>query len=113
MQPAILHLRIDSVDVLRQLYMPFISGGGLFVPSNEELPVLGQEFFVTLSMPRLALEEATLGQVVWLREHGDPDPQRGRRGFGLQLRTSDHRLHSQLESLLAARLDATEPTFTM
>ena len=113
MQPAILNLQIDSVDTLRQLYMPFISGGGLFLPSSQALPAMGHEFFVILSLPRLAIEEAALGRVVWLRERGDPDPQRGRRGYGVQLCTADNRLHSQLENLLSARLQASDPTFTM
>ena len=113
LHPVILNLQFESVEPLRRLYMPFVTDGGLFVPSNTALPGMGDELFLTLSLPRLAFREATLGRVVWLRTHDNLSRQGERRGFGVQFCGADNRLRSQLESLLAARLNDPEKTCTM
>lgn len=113
MQPVVVNLQLSSVETLRRLYMPFVIGGGLFMPSNASLPAMGSELFLTLNLPRLAFREATMGKVVWLQEHEDPSRQRERRGFGIQFCGLENRLRSQLESLLAARLNDPDLTSTM
>lgn len=113
MQPSVLNVQISSLETLRQMYMPFISGGGLFIPSAGSLPTMGHELFLTLSLPRLTVREATIARVVWVREYDHPAPPCDCRGFGLQFCSQENRLRTQLENLLAARLNDAAPTCTL
>lgn len=112
--PPLISVCIECEDTLRELYMPFIDGGGLFVPATDALPVIGQSMLLLLELPAIKLREAVLTEVVWVN---DPDTNTGsdnpKRGFGLRLR--DHRQHLQtvLESELSVRLSDSAPTRTL
>jgi type IV pilus assembly protein PilZ len=113
MQPTVVNVQISTVETLRQMYMPFIGGGGLFIPSTGALPAMGHELFLTLSLPRLTVREATIARVVWVRDHDHPAPQCQCRGYGLQFCGPENRLRAQMENLLAARLNDAAPTCTL
>jgi len=109
----ITNLEIRSVESLRRMYMPFVTGGGLFIPGKGPLPVMGGEMFITLELPRLGVREAVIARVVWLQEHEEPAKTFGTRGFGVQFCDPANPLRGQLENVLAARLNDPAPTCTL
>ena len=93
--------------------MPMILHGGIFVPSNIELPALNQRIFLTLLLgspdaphkqarTREANSQfATLTRVIWLYNNPNDSPGSGRRGYGLQLESDDDSIQSLFETLIA------------
>lgn len=111
---ALVSVSIESEDALRELYMPFIEGGGLFIPASEELPDMGQSMVLMIELPAIKLREVLLTEVVWLCEHHNGTAgENDRRGFGLRLRDHRNRLQTILESELSGRLSDTAPTLTL
>ncbi len=108
---GILNLRIADVNALYNAYMPFIRGGGLFIPTTKPYN-LGDEVFLLLTL----MDEARLpiaGKVVWVT----PTAAQGSRtaGIGLQFAaTGDgETARTKIESYLAAMMKSTKTTHTM
>ncbi len=89
-----LHLR--DAAALRAAWMPFIRGGGLFVPSTHDHR-LGEAVFLLLTLPGEAERIPVAGQVVWLSPTPGPD---GPRGIGIQLTEADEPLMRRIEALI-------------
>lgn len=97
-------------DELYEAYMPFIHNGGLFVQTRGEFK-LGQELSLLL---RLLDEPDAIpfrGQVVWVTPQGA----QGRRAAGIGLQFSEDYLflRDKIETYLAGRLNAQQPTQTL
>ena len=53
MQPrmgGIIHANISDKETLYKSYMPYVAGGGLFIPSKQAVK-LGDEVFVLTTLP--------------------------------------------------------------
>lgn len=99
----------DSHDLYAS-YMPFVLGGGLFVPSNRSFPI-GEDVFVVVTLPESSERIPVSGKVIWShhRSHGTRPA-----GFGLQLAGDDgKRLRDQIEKLLAGHISSDRPTHTL
>lgn len=110
-KPSVLSLAIKEKAALYAAYMPFIQGGGLFIPTNKPFNI-GDEVFMLLSLLDNPDKLKVAGRVVWISPvtHGNR-PQ----GIGVQLSEKDGGLQArnQIEGLLGNALKSQRPTHTM
>jgi type IV pilus assembly protein PilZ len=111
-RPGVLSLNIREKAALYAAYMPFLKGGGIFIPTNRQYQ-LGEEVFMLLSLMDDPQRIAVQGKVVWLT----PDGVQGNRtqGIGVQF-TNDETgasARAQIEKILGEMLAANRPTHTM
>ena len=111
-RPGVLSLNIREKAALYAAYMPFLKGGGIFIPTNRQYQ-LGEEVFMLLSLMDDPQRIAVQGKVVWLT----PEGVQGNRtqGIGVQF-TNDETgasARAQIEKILGEMLASQRPTHTM
>jgi type IV pilus assembly protein PilZ len=107
---GIINYPIRDLQTLYASYLPFVSGGAIFVPSNRTFP-LGEDVFVVVTLPDSTERTPLTGKVVWVthRIQGSRPA-----GFALQLLGDDGtRLKNQIEKMLVGLLTSDRPTYTM
>ena len=107
---GIIQANMPDKETLQSCYMPYITGGGLFVTSTNPV-VLGQELLVIATLPNQAQKFPITGRVVWIspRRNG-MKPQ----GFGIQLAGEKGVVfRNEAERILAGSLKGDRPTFTI
>ena len=88
-RPWMLSLAFKDRNSLASAYMPFIKGGGLFIPTTKSYE-LGESVFVLLTLTDEAQKFPLTGKVVWVTP---PQAQQGRPpGIGVQLPQDDEGL---------------------
>lgn len=110
-KPGVLSLSIKEKSALYAAYMPFLKGGGLFIPTNRTYK-LGEEVFMLLQLPEDPAKLKVVGQVVWIT----PVTQGSKpQGIGVQFSEKDGGIEARnkIEGLLAGALKSTRPTHTM
>lgn len=110
-KPGVLSLAIKEKAALYAAYMPFIKGGGLFIPTNKTYRV-GDEVFMLLSLLDEPSKLKVVGHVVWVT----PVTQGSRpQGIGVQLSEKDGGIEARnkIEALLGGVLKSSRPTHTM
>ena len=109
---GVLSLAIKEKSQLYGAYMPFLKGGGIFVPTPKRYS-LGDEVFVMLTLLDDKERLPVAGQVVWLT----PPGAQGNRvaGIGVQFSASPEgeAVRGKIETHLAGMLNGERPTFTM
>ena len=108
---SVLQLKLENKAKLYAAYMPFIKGGGLFVPTSLEY-AMGQEVTLEIALMEEPTAYVATGVVVWLTPR---DAQRGKTpGIGVQL-TGETAvpLRSKIENYLIGVIDSATPTETM
>ena len=111
-RPGVLSLNIREKAALYAAYMPFLKGGGIFIPTSREYR-LGEEVFMLLSLMDDPNRIAVQGKVVWIT----PEGVQGNRtqGIGVQF-TQDETgasAKSTIEKLLGELLASPRPTHTL
>ncbi len=104
-------VRIKDKNQLYASYMPFITNGGLFIPTTRPHQ-FGDEVFVMLNLPENIETMPVVGHVVWIT----PEGASGNRpaGIGIQfLELEGKPLRAKIETLLAGALKSERPTYTM
>ena len=111
-QQGILSLSIQDKDALYRSYMPFVQGGGLFVPSTKEFR-LGDEVFLLLTVMEIEERLPIPGKVVWITPKGAAGNRKA--GIGVQFADTPDGAHARtvIESHLAATLKSNKSTYTM
>lgn len=110
-KPGILTLTIKDKTALYQAYMPFVTNGGLFIPTSKKYK-LGDEVFMLLQLMDDNQKMPLAGRVVWIT----PDGATGKRkaGIGVQFSAQDGgETQKKIETYLAGALGADQPTHTM
>ena len=109
---SILPVAIKDEATLYQSYMPFLKGGGLFVPSGKRYN-LGDELFLLINLMDDKERLPVTGTVVWITPQGA----QGNRvaGIGVQFAESveGEAARQRIEALLGARLASEKATFTL
>ncbi len=109
---GILSLTIKDKGALYNAYMPFVRGGGLFVPTPKRYD-LGDEVFILLTLMEEKDKLPVAAKVVWIT----PGGAQGNRiaGIGVQFNeTADgEAAKTRIEALLAGTLGAERLTHTM
>lgn len=110
-KPGVLSLAIKEKAALFTAYMPYIKGGGLFIPTNKNFKI-GDEVFMLLSLIDDPVKLKVVGKVVWI----SPAPHNGRpQGVGVQFSEKDggNEVKNKIEAILGGALKSSRPTHTM
>jgi type IV pilus assembly protein PilZ len=108
---GILSLTIKDKSALYAAYMPFIKGGGLFIPTKKSYQ-LGEEVFMLLSLMDETEKIPVAGKIVWIT----PPGAQGNRAAGIGVQFSDQDegvARNKIEGYLAGALESDRPTHTM
>jgi len=111
-QKGILSCSIDDKQELYRCYMPFLLGGGLFIPTRKRFR-LGDEVLVLLTLmgeERMAIP----GRVAWLTPGGSGGTG-GESGVGVQFQETPEgeQAQTRITSELAGMLESERPTRTL
>lgn len=110
-KPGVLSLAIKEKAALYAAYMPYIKGGGLFIPTAKHYNI-GDEVFMLLSLLEDPLKLKVVGHVVWITTVAQANrPQ----GIGVQFSEKDggQEARNKIEGLLGSALKSSRPTHTM
>lgn len=111
-RPGVLSLSIKEKSALFAAYMPFIKGGGLFIPTNKQYK-MGEEVFMLLTLMDDPAKLPVSGKVVWIT----PSGAHGNRiqGVGVQFafNESGKAAQNKIEGMLGGSLKSVRPTHTM
>lgn len=111
-RPGVLSLNIREKAALFAAYMPFLKGGGIFIPTTRAY-ALGEEVFMLLSLMDDPNRIAVQGKVVWIT----PEGVQGNRtqGVGVQFTLDDTgaAARATIERLLGESLASSRTTHTM
>ena len=109
---GILSLAVKDKAALYNAYMPFMKGGGIFVPTPKRY-FLGDEVFLLLTLPESTERLPVAGKVVWVTPAGA----QGARTAGIGVQFPDNSvgeaIKNRIETILAGTLNADKPTHTM
>ena len=104
-------LTIPDRKTLYISYMPFINGGGLFVPTDK-LYKMDEEVFLILTLPKETERMQIAGKIVWITPKGAQGNKKP--GVGVQLSGKDAAIaRTKIEALLGGALKSKRPTYTM
>lgn len=111
-RPGVLALAIKEKAALYAAYMPFIKGGGLFIPTPKNYRI-GDEVFMLLTLLDDPAKVAVSGTVVWMTPAGAQNNKT--QGIGVQFNANEAGIaaRNKIENLLAGALNSTRPTHTM
>ncbi|MFN0316874.1 MAG: PilZ domain-containing protein [Burkholderiales bacterium] len=105
-------LNIREKAILYAAYMPFLKGGGIFVPTARPYN-LGDEIFMIITLLDDPSKRPVAGKVVWIT----PPGAHGNRvqGVGVEFKADEGgaAIRNRIESLLGAHLKNTRMTHTM
>jgi len=108
---GLLSLNIREKSALYSAYMPFLKGGGLFIPTSKSYR-MGDEVLMLLSLIDENQKMPVVGKVVWIT----PAASLGSKvqGIGVQFNGDEAALAARhkIENLLAGQQSA-NPTHTM
>lgn len=107
---GILNLTIQDKAVLYSAYMPFLRGGGIFIPTNKDYK-LGDEVFMLLNIMDAADKIPVAGKVVWITPRGAQGNRNA--GIGVQFSDQDDTARRTIENYLAGSLESDRPTHSM
>ena len=111
-RPGVLSLNIRERAALYAAYMPFLRGGGIFIPTSRSY-ALGEEVFMLLSLMDDPNKIAVQGKVVWIT----PEGVQGNRtqGIGVQFTQDETGANAKttIERILGESLASTRTTHTM
>lgn len=110
-KPSVLSLAIKERTALHAAYMPFIQGGGLFIPTKKAFEV-GQEVFMILSLINDPDKLKVLGHVVWKTTR---DQSNKPQGIGVQfsVQNGGTEAKTKIENILGPALKSSRTTHTM
>lgn len=110
-RPNVLSLSIKDQAGLYGAYMPFLTHGGIFVPSNRPFR-LGEQVFLVLSLLDRPQKYQIQGTVAWVTPVGTPlkTP-----GVGVHLPDDDNgrALKRAVEEMLGRTVESGRPTQTL
>lgn len=110
-QSSISTLAIKDKKQLYKSYMPFITNGGLFIPTKR-MYKMGEEVFMLLVLMDETERLPIAGTVVWKTPEGS-DANRVA-GIGIQLSNKDGgKVKGKIETYLAGALELDRSTHTM
>lgn len=108
---GIITCNITDTATLYSSYLPFVTNGGIFVPSTRGHQI-GEDVFVAFTLPGSSERYPLNGKVVWVNHKsvgGRPA------GFAMQFGVDPNstRIRNEVERLLAGQLESPQPTYTM
>ena len=111
-RPGVLSLSIKEKSALFAAYMPFIKGGGLFIPTNKSYK-MGEEVFMLLTLMDDPVRLPVSGKVVWLTPSGAHGGRTQGVGVQFAFNESGKAAPHKIEGFLGGSLKSVRPTHTM
>ena len=111
-RPGVLSLTIRERSALYAAYMPYVKGGGLFIPTNRSYQ-MGDQVFMLLSLMDEPGKLSLSGKVVWITPAGAQGNRQ--QGIGVQFEDSDsgRAARNKIESILGNAMKSNRPTHTI
>jgi type IV pilus assembly protein PilZ len=107
---SVLSFALKDKNSLYASYMPFVTNGGIFIPTMREYEI-GADIFMLLNLMTETERLPINGKVVWKTPVGS-DGYRSA-GIGVQLGKEDIAVKNKIETYLAGALESERPTYTM
>ncbi len=111
-RPGALSLNIREKSILYAAYMPFLKGGGIFIPTTKPYR-LGDEIFMLIGLLGDPNKIPVAGKVVWITPAGC----QGNKAQGVGVQFSEDEsgtaARNKIEGLLGGQLNLNRPTHTM
>ena len=109
---GILTLTIKDKAALYAAYMPYVTNGGLFIPTNREYE-MGQEVFLLLNLMEETERLPVVGKIIWKTPARSGSYRSS--GIGVQFGDQDGGLvaRNKIETYLAGALSSDRSTHTM
>ncbi len=108
---GILSLSIKEKKALYSAYMPFVTNGGLFIPTKREYE-MGEEVFMLLNLMEETERLPIAGKIIWKTPVGAEGYRAA--GVGVQFSNQDGgAARNKIETYLAGALELNTPTHTM
>lgn len=111
-RPGVLSLSIKEKSALFAAYMPFIKGGGLFIPTSKSYK-MGEEVFMLLTLMEDLSKLPVSGKVVWVTPAGAHGSRTQGVGVQFAFNESGKAAQNKIEGLLGGSLKSARPTHTM
>ncbi len=111
-RPGVLSLSIKEKSALFAAYMPFVKGGGLFIPTNKQYK-MGEEVFMLLTLMEDPAKLPVSGKVVWITPAGAHGGSTQGVGVQFAFNESGKMAQNKIEGLLGGSLKSTRPTHTL
>lgn len=111
-RPGVLSLSIKEKSALFAAYMPFIKGGGLFIPTNKSYK-MGEEVFMLLTLMEDPTKLPVSGKVIWVTPNGAHGGRTQGVGVQFAFNESGKAAQNRIEGLLGGSLKSVRPTHTM
>ena len=111
-RPSVLSLNINSKGALYAAYMPYLTSGGIFLPTTKHYN-LGDEVFLMIQLMDDPAKYPVAGAVVWITPAG---AQRNKaQGVGVQFAADETGkvVKQKIEQILAGHLNSSRPTHTL
>jgi len=106
-----IELAVRDKAALYAIYMPFVQGGGLFIPNHTEFK-MGDEVQLTLDIMQGTERLTVHGKIVWITPAG-ASGQRAR-GSGMQfVKDEGGAVQKKIETYLAGILESDKRTHTL
>lgn len=108
---GILSLTIKEKNALYVSYMPYVTNGGLFIPTKRQYK-MGEEVFMLLNLMEETERLPIAGKIIWKTPVGSE----GYRSTGIGVQFSDQdggAAKNKIETYLAGALESDRPTHTM
>jgi type IV pilus assembly protein PilZ len=112
MRGGVLSLNIRERTALYAAYIPWVDGGGIFIPTTRPYK-LGDEVFMLLTLMDDPNRVAVQGKVVWITPAGIQGARA--QGVGVQFTRDDtgRAAKSRIEAILGGLMASSRPTHTM
>jgi len=111
-RPGVLSLNIREKAALYAAYMPFLKGGGIFIPTARSY-ALGEEVFMLLSLMDDPNRIAVQGKVVWITPEGVQGSRTQGIGVQFTLDETGAAARAAIEKVLGESLASSRPTHTL
>jgi type IV pilus assembly protein PilZ len=111
-RPGVLSLNIREKAALYAAYMPFLKGGGIFIPTSRSY-TLGEEVFMLLSLMDDPNRIAVQGKVVWITPEGVQGSRTQGIGVQFTLDETGSQARATIEKILGETLASSRPTHTL
>ncbi|MFI4938949.1 MAG: PilZ domain-containing protein [Burkholderiales bacterium] len=111
-RPSVLSLPIKEKAALFAAYMPFLTNGGIFVPTSKTYK-LGDEIYLILTLMTDVTKYPIAGKIVWITPPGANNSKAQGIGVHFSADESGQRVKQRIEEMLGAALGSSRATHTL
>jgi type IV pilus assembly protein PilZ len=111
-RPSVLSLPIKEKAALYAAYMPFLTNGGIFVPTSKSYKV-GDEIYLILTLMDDPTKYPIAGKIAWVTPAGANNNKAQGIGVHFSADESGQRVKARIEELLGAALRSSRATHTL